>query len=465
MESISKYNEYNTEQKYKAYTLRSLEDIDQLKLLSEKEKEEMKIVANVFPFKTNDYVINELINWNNVPNDPIFQLTFPQRKMLRDEHFNRVKSALDEGLSGLALKEIVDKVRYELNPHPAGQKNYNVPDLNGENLEGMQHKYRETVLFFPSAGQTCHAYCSFCFRWPQFVGLDDQKFAMKEVSKLIEYLKTNNEISDVLFTGGDPMVMRSSKLRSYIEPLLDADISSLKTIRIGTKSLSYWPYRYLDDDGDDVIELFKQIAENGIHLSIMAHFNHYNELTTPALEEAVKRIRGTGAQIRTQSPILNHINADVNVWASMWEKQTALGMIPYYMFVVRDTGAKDYFDVPLMKAWQIYYDAYRQVSGISRTVRGPSMSCTYGKIAISGPVEVGNETALALKFIQARNPKWVGKPFLAKYDENASWIDELRPFRGDKFFFEDEIERYLAPYSRFKGLVQLDTTEEGQTVI
>ena len=44
----------------------------------------------------------------------------------------------------------------------------------------MQHKYRETVLFFPSQGQTCHAYCTYCFRWAQFVGLDDLKFASRE---------------------------------------------------------------------------------------------------------------------------------------------------------------------------------------------------------------------------------------------------------------------------------------------
>ena len=139
----------------------------------------------------------------------------------------------------------------------------------------MQHKYKETVLFFPSQGQTCHAYCTFCFRWPQFTGMTDMKFAMKETESLVDYLHEHPEISDVLFTGGDPMIMRTKALRKYIEPLLEANLPNLSTIRIGTKSLSYWPYRYLTDPGaNDVLRLFEKVIKAGKHLAIMAHFNH-----------------------------------------------------------------------------------------------------------------------------------------------------------------------------------------------
>ena len=55
-----------------------------------------------------------------------------------------------------------------------------------------------------------------------------------------------------------------------------------------------------------------------------------------------------------------------------------MGIIPYYMFMARDTGAQKFFDVPLVKAQQIYSDALRNTSGLIRTVRGPSMSCTPG---------------------------------------------------------------------------------------
>ncbi|MDZ7763191.1 MAG: hypothetical protein U5K00_02020 [Melioribacteraceae bacterium] len=80
----------------------------------------------------------------------------------------------------------------------------NVPTLedDDEPVQGVQHQYKETALTFPSAGQTCHAYCTFCFRWAQFVGMNDLKFATDESGRFPKILKvTHKEITDVLFTG------------------------------------------------------------------------------------------------------------------------------------------------------------------------------------------------------------------------------------------------------------------------
>ncbi|MFB5631654.1 MAG: KamA family radical SAM protein, partial [Nitrosopumilaceae archaeon] len=292
--------------------------------------------------------------------------------------------------------------------------------------------------------QTCHAYCSFCFRWPQFVGMDEMKFAMKEGEQLVQYLKEHPEISDVLFTGGDPMIMKAKMFSTYINSLLESDIPNLKTIRIGTKALSYWPYKFLtDDDAKESLEIFERVTNKGIHLAIMAHFNHLVELSTDSVKEAIKLVRNTGAQIRTQSPLLAHINDDANMWAEMWKKQVQLGCIPYYMFVVRDTGAQHYFGVPLVKAQQIFRNAYKQVTGLARTVRGPSMSATPGKIQVLGVSEIDGKKIITLRFLQGRNPEWVQIPFFAKYDENAIWIDDLKPAFGEKFFFEDEMKTIL----------------------
>ena len=126
----------------------------------------------------------------------------------------------------------------------------------------MQHKYRETVLFFPSQGQTCHAYCTFCFRWPQFVGMDGLKFAMREADSLRGYVEAHPEISDVLFTGGDPLIMKTKVLRRYLEPLLEPGRApAVTTIRIGSKALGYWTHRLIaDDDADDLLVLFRQVV-------------------------------------------------------------------------------------------------------------------------------------------------------------------------------------------------------------
>ena len=163
----------------------------------------------------------------------------------------------------------------------------NVPVEGGEVMRGLQHKYRETALFFPTPGQTCHAYCTYCFRWAQFVGIDDLKFAAREVDGLIRYLKRHPEVTDVLITGGDPMIMRTRVLRRYLEPLLAADLPSLTSIRFGTKAPAYWPHRFTTDpDADDLMRLLEEIGARGKHVAIMAHISHPRELETPAAQAA-----------------------------------------------------------------------------------------------------------------------------------------------------------------------------------
>jgi KamA family protein len=421
----------------KTYTLRNYKTIPQIATLSDEMIEAIEVVGRVLPFKTNNYVIDNLIDWTQIDSDPMFTLTFPRKEMLKKKHYNAIKKILEKGADKVILDKKVHEIRMELNPNPAGQE-HNVPEMNNVKLKGIQHKYPETVLFFPSQGQTCHAYCSFCFRWPQFSGMSDFKFAMNETNLLAQYLLQNPQVTDVLFTGGDPMTMSTRLLSTYINVLLEPEFKHIHTIRIGTKALSYWPYRFTNDaDSDELIKLFERIVRAGKNLAIQAHFNHPAELKTLAVKESIQKIRSTGAQIRTQSPVLKHINDKPEIWAEMWRKQVDLGCIPYYMFVARDTGSKRYFELTLDKCWNIFRKAYRQVSGVCRTVRGPSMSCEPGKIQVLGVQQVEGEKVYVLRFLQGRDPSWVNIPFFAKYDPSATWFDQLEPaFGEEKFFFE-----------------------------
>lgn len=424
---------------YRAYQLRNFREIPEVQtFLTEEEKFAIEVVGNVLPFKANNYVVEQLIDWENFRTDPIYNLTFPNAAMLEPQHFSEMADTLTNGAAQPEIKLIANKIRKRLNPHPAGQMEFNLPQLDGEPLSGMQHKYRETLLFFPNQGQTCHAYCTFCFRWPQFVGMNELKFAMRDTELLVEYLRLHPEIKDVLFTGGDPLIMKTRVFAQYINALVDAKLPHLRTIRIGTKALSYWPQRFVsDEDADDLLFLFEKVKKAGIHLAFMAHFNHTVELEPDIVKIAIDRVLQTGAVIRTQSPIMAKINDDADVWATMWQKQVELGCIPYYMFVARDTGAQHYFAIPLETACKIFNSAYRKISGIARTVRGPSMSTSPGKVQITGISEIMGEKVFVLRFLQARDPKWVGKPFFARYDPDAIWLDDLRPaFGKPEFFFE-----------------------------
>ena len=256
---------------YKSYMLHNYKTIPQVANLSEDLKEAIDVVGSVLPFKTNNYVVENLIDWNNVPDDPIFTLTFPRKSMLREHHYDKMKSVISNGASKSEIREAANEIRLELNPHPAGQLDHNVPKMDGEKVFGMQHKYRETVLFFPGQGQTCHAYCTFCFRWPQFVGMDELKFASKQAEHLTEYISKNDSVTDVLFTGGDPLIMKTKILEAYIRPLLESNIKNLRHIRIGTKALAYWPFRFLtDDDADDLLKLFSDVKKR-VNILLLWH--------------------------------------------------------------------------------------------------------------------------------------------------------------------------------------------------
>jgi L-lysine 2,3-aminomutase len=426
---------------YTPLTLRDLESIPQIAVMPEELRLQLRAVATVLPFRVNRYVIDDLIDWSRVPDDPIYQLTFPQPGMLAARDLALVVDLLRRGAPQTEVEAAARAIQTGLNPHPAGQLALNVPRLDGRSLRGMQHKYRETVLFFPAQGQTCHAYCTYCFRWPQFVGHGDLKFASREAGELVDYLRRHPDVSDVLLTGGDPLVMRTAVLRRYIEPLLAGDLAGLTTIRIGSKALAYWPQRFLlDDDADDLLRLFEEVTARGIQLAFMAHSSHPRELETAAATAAIGRIRATGAVIRCQAPLIRRVNDDPDVWAELWRRQVRLGLVPYYMFVERDTGPKEYFKVPLARAHKIFSDAYRQVSGLCRTVRGPSMSATPGKVVVDGVLDSAGQQSFVLRVLQGRDPAWVGRTFLAEYDERAAWLDELRPAGGEReFFFESAL--------------------------
>lgn len=431
--------------RYKAFSLSNFRKLECMQRLSEEELFDIEVVGNVFPFKVSNYVLDELIDWDNYKDDPIFRLTFPHKDMLLPEHYDLMAKTIRSGAGKMEIRKVANQIRIQLNPHPAGQMKLNVPVVNGQRLMGVQHKYQETVLFFPSSGQTCHSYCTFCFRWPQFTGIDELKFAMRETDLLIKYLQQHHEVTDLLFTGGDPMIMKAKVFRQYVEPFLNGTHqTNIQTIRIGSKSLAYWPYKFTTDaDAGEMLGIFKELVDAGFNVSFMAHFSHPVELGTEAVKEAVKRILATGAQIRTQSPVLRHINDNADVWAKMWRQQVNMNMIPYYMFVERDTGAQHYFEIPLEETWEIFRQAYRKVSGICRTVRGPSMSCTPGKVQILGVQKIHEQKVFVLRFIQGRNPAWVDRPFFAKYDPEATWFDDLEPAFGDHFFFEHELDKEM----------------------
>ncbi len=404
----------------------------------------IKLASMVFPFKVNSYVLGTLIDWAAGDADPMFRLVFPHPDMLLPEDLARL-DRLSRAGDDAAIEAEVARIREGMNPHGSDQL-ANVPRFEGVSVEGVQHKYDETALFFAKQGQTCHSYCTFCFRWPQFVRAGVDRFKADDGAQLYDYLRARPEVSDVLLTGGDPMVMSSRRLAGLLDPLLAAEFGHVRTIRLGTKAISYHPERFLDGpDAAELMGLVRRLSDAGKHVAVMAHVNHWKELQPEPVHRAVEALRRAGAVIRTQSPILRHINDDAAVWGRMWADQVSLGMVPYYMFMERDTGANHYFSTGISRALEIYQAASGALSGLGRTARGPVMSAGPGKVHVLGRMAVGGREHFVLSFLQARRKEWLHRPFLAQWSAEAAWLGDLAPPEGeDAFFFEQEYARLIA---------------------
>jgi L-lysine 2,3-aminomutase len=427
------------------YSARHLDRLMARAGLGASERLAVRAVATVLPFRASAYVIESLIDWVAAPDDPIYRLVFPQADMLPAEDIGPIADLIARGAPEREIQAAAHMVRMRLNPRPAGELTFGIPRAAGEPPPGVLHKDPGAVLVFPRQGQTCHAFCTYCFLWAQFTREPGLKIVAGDVTRIVGYLRARPEITSVLITGGDPMTMTAEALRRYIEPLLDPALGHVESLGIDTKALAFWPHRFLTDaDADDTLRLFEQVAAAGKNLAVMAHFSHPRELDPPPAAAATRRIRAAGAVIRTQAPLIRGINDDPRTWAAMWRAQARLGMVPYYMFIERDAGPRGYFAVPLARAAEIYREAYSSVPGLCRTVRGPSMPAPPGKVTIDGTAEIAGQKVYVLRMTEARDPSLAGRQFFARFDPDATWLTDLKPALGTRFPF-DESQRPAQP--------------------
>ncbi len=149
-------------QKYRPWTRNQLAELADKHPEFSEVLSDVQMASRVFPFRLSSHVIDNLIRWDDLEEDPFFHLLIPTTKMLEEGHREALREVCLSGDES-RISSVVNTIRADLNPHPAGQMTLNTPDEE-YNLNGVQHKYPETVLLFPSAGQTCHAYCTYCFR-------------------------------------------------------------------------------------------------------------------------------------------------------------------------------------------------------------------------------------------------------------------------------------------------------------
>ncbi|MFO7828363.1 MAG: hypothetical protein R6V23_07075 [Bacteroidales bacterium] len=414
---------------------------------------ERELFIKIYRFMATRHVLNS-IDWNNFAKDSLFQLVFPQPDMVNSDfrkEFFKLDKDDNEGQEAL-IQDYIHKT----NPHD-GKQLLNKPWFENEDgdlviLEGSQHKYPQCQLLFDKTTQSCFAFCTYCFRHAQVRG-DEDMFIQEDVKPVVEYLKKHKEVTDLLITGGDGAYMPYERLEKYVLPFIEEpELAHIKTLRIGSRVLSYEPEMLLKNDYNKFLDLFKKLTDNGIQVAFMSHFSTPREVLNPLTIAAIRRLRARGVMVKSQSPMMNHISlftnekgeVDVDKSAQNWiDLGNIFAMLSvgfHSIYCARPTGEHHYFTVPIAFINKVFSKIYRSLPSINRPSRYITMTSSAGKTSILGTVMVNGEKAFALKFNESRNMEWMDEVFLAKYDENENTVEKLLPFEGEKHFYEDELK-------------------------
>ncbi|MET9540625.1 lysine 2,3-aminomutase [Streptomyces sp. NPDC006553] len=377
------------------------------------------VVGRVLPFRVGSHAADELIDWSHAPDDPLFRLLVPHRDLLAPADFAAVEQTLRDGDRD-RLRLVVDGLCERLDPHPAGR-----------DAEAVRHTYPGTLLVLPDLRRSCPAHCASCFRRPLYAGDPALGRARGGPEAMTARLARHPDVTDVVLDGEDPLAMRAAELDAYLSPLLAAP--QVRTIRIRTRAVIHAPERFLAvSEGaaaDDLLRVLERVVAAGRDLSLLLHLTHPRELDPTPTRRAVARVLETGAAIRTEAPVLRHVNDDAGVWARMWREQTALGLVPYRMLVERGAGARRCFGLPLAEVVDVHAEAVRQwAQGLAPVVGGPVMSTELGALVVDGVVRIGQGPAFALRALRARDPALAGAVAYARFDPAARWWDELTPY-------------------------------------
>ena len=350
-----------------------LTKLEQIPQLSAIERKQLERVNELFIFRSNEYY-QSLIDWND-PDDPIRRIVVPDT----------------QELSGWGELDASNEEKFT-------------------KVKGLEHKYTSTALLL--VNEVCAAYCRFCFRKRLF--MDENEEVTKDTSEGLEYIREHPEITNVLLTGGDPMIMSTSKLAPIIQQIREID--HVKIIRIGTKIPAFNPYRILNDPS--LHEMIRTYSTDEKKIYIMAHFNHPKELTAVAVK-GLNKLMQSGAIVVNQTPLIKGVNDDPDILAELFNRLSFIGVPPYYVFLCRPTLGNEPFAVPVEKGYKIFEKARSKCSGLAKRSR-LVMSHETGKVEVVGM----SDGQVFFKYNRSVGIENDGK-FLA-FDSNpdAYWFDD-----------------------------------------
>ena len=242
----------------------------------------------------------------------------------------------------------LDPIFWQSVPTPA---NLLFPDTG---VEGAMHegsrsygaayqRYPNRVALFVAENTSCASYCIHCQRSKS---LDcTVEVSRREISKGLFYINYNRNIDEVLVTGGDALMISTSRLQFVLEEL--SRIPHLRSIRIATRVPVVLPMA-ITDDLLDMIRTSANLHNRGIrkYVYFMTHFNHYQEITQEAAD-AAQRIQDHGFTIRNQTVFLNHVNDRYKTLAETFRRMFWIGVHPHYLLQCHKEKGIVHFIAPI----------------------------------------------------------------------------------------------------------------------
>lgn len=347
--------------------------LEQIPQLDSDEREQLEKVNEQFVFRSNEYY-QSLIDWDD-PEDPIRRIIMPD-----------VQELDDWGQLDASNEEKYTKVK------------------------GLEHKYTSTALLL--VNEVCAAYCRFCFRKRLFMNENEE--VTKDVSDGLEYIREHPEVTNVLLTGGDPMIMSTSKLEPIIQKIREID--HVKIIRIGTKIPAFNPYRIINDPS--LHEMIRTYSTDEKKIYIMAHFNHPKELT-PVAVKGLNMLMQSGAIVVNQTPMIRGVNDDPEVLAELFNRLSFIGIPPYYVFLCRPTLGNQPFAIPVEEGYEIFEQARSFCSGLAKRAR-LVMSHETGKVEVVGM----SDSQIFFKYNRAADIENDAKFLVFDSNPDAYWFDD-----------------------------------------
>jgi len=298
----------------------------------------------------------------------------------------------------------------------AGAMGDTTADPYGDDLydkgNGVLHKYSYTALVV--ATEFCAMYCRHCFR-KRMVGLPNEQ-TVKHFQKAAEYISEHPEITNVVVSGGDPLMLPTKVLHKMLDSL--RDIPHLNHVRIGSRAPVTYPLRFFDDE---LIALLRSFNREKT-LFVPTHFNHAREIT-PISTAAVGRIRSAGITVNNQAVLLRGVNDTVDALVNLMNGLLRIGVNPYYLYQCMPVArVRHHFQVPLKQGVDMVDRARQQFDGYAKRFKF-IIGHKIGKIEICG--RLGDKLILKQIHAPAENQKEASRMLVRKLTETGGWLDDL----------------------------------------